>query len=197
MLASVFPQAAACFENIEGDIQIPDHPLVREVMRTCCRRRWILKACLAVLRGIQDGSIRCLAVDTPVPSQFAHELLNANPYAFLDEAGLEERRARAVSLNGGIPASVLEQPGKLDPRAIETVRGECWPDIRDHHELHDLLMSLVVLAVSHDGAGSRSALDRVLMNALSAMDGRRRFEREGHAMLDRDGTARAGAGIVV
>ena len=83
-----------------------------------------------------------------MPSQFAHELLNANPYAFLDEAGLEERRARAVSLKMGIPASVLDQPGKLDPEAIETVRSECWPDIRDHHELHDLLMSLVILPVS-------------------------------------------------
>ncbi len=148
LLASVFPQAAACFENIEGDIQIPDHPLVREVMSDVLQEAMDLEGLLGIMRGIQEGSIRCLAVDTPVPSQFAHELLNANPYAFLDEAGLEERRARAVSLKNGIPASVLEQPGKLDPKAIETVRGECWPDIRDCHELHDLLMSLVVLPVS-------------------------------------------------
>ena len=104
--------------------------------------------CWRVLRGIQDGSIQCLAVDTPVPSQFAHELINANPYAFLDEAGLEERRARAVSLNREIPPSVLEQPGRLDAAAIATVRSECWPDIRDHHELHDLLMSVVLLPLS-------------------------------------------------
>jgi ATP-dependent helicase Lhr and Lhr-like helicase len=148
LLASVFPQAAACFENIEGDIQIPDHPLVREVMSDVLQEAMDLEGLLSVMRGIQDGSIRCLAVDTPVPSQFAHELLNANPYAFLDEAGLEERRARAVSLKSGIPQSVLEQAGKLDPKAIETVRGECWPDIRDCHELHDLLMSLVILPVS-------------------------------------------------
>ena len=107
-----------------------------------------LDGLLAVLRGIQDGSIHCLAVDTPVPSQFAHELINANPYAFLDEAGLEERRARAVSLNRSIPPSVLEQPGGLDIAAIATVRSECWPDIRDHHELHDLLMSVVLLPLS-------------------------------------------------
>jgi ATP-dependent Lhr-like helicase len=148
LLASVFPQAAACFENIEGDIQIPDHPLVREVMQDVLQEAMDLEGLLGVLRGIKDGSIKCLAVDTPVPSQFAHELLNANPYAFLDEAGLEERRARAVALNTGIPASVLEQPGRLDPAAIETVRAECWPDIRDHHELHDLLMSLIALPVS-------------------------------------------------
>ncbi|WP_348263859.1 DEAD/DEAH box helicase [Telmatobacter sp. DSM 110680] len=148
LLASVFPQAAACFENIEGDIQIPDHPLVREVMGDVLQEAMDLEGLLVVMRGIQDGSIRCLAVDTPVPSQFAHELLNANPYAFLDEAGLEERRARAISLKNGIPQSVLEKPGKLDPKAIDTVRAECWPDIRDCHEMHDLLMSLVVLPVS-------------------------------------------------
>ena len=148
LLASVFPQAAACFENIEGDIQIPDHPLVREVMQDVLQEAMDLEGLLGVLRGIQNGSIRCLAVDTPVPSIFAHELINANPYAFLDEAGLEERRARAVSLKTGIPSSVLDRPGKLDAVAIETVRRQCWPDIRDHHELHDLLMSAIVLPLS-------------------------------------------------
>jgi ATP-dependent Lhr-like helicase len=148
LLASVFPQAAACFENIEGDIQIPDHPLVREVMQDVLQEAMDLDGLLGVLRGIQDGAIQCLAVDTPVPSQFAHELINANPYAFLDEAGLEERRARAVSLNREIPASVLEQPGRLDPAAIATVRSQCWPDVRDHHELHDMLMSVVLLPLS-------------------------------------------------
>jgi len=148
LLASVFPQAAACFENIEGDIQIPAHPLVKEVMQDVLHEAMDLDGLLGVLRGIQNGSIQCLAVDTPVPSQFAHELINANPYAFLDEAGLEERRARAVSLNREIPASVLERPGRLDPGAIATVRSECWPDIRDHHELHDLLMSVLLLPIS-------------------------------------------------
>jgi ATP-dependent Lhr-like helicase len=148
LMASVFPQAAACFETIVGDIQIPDHPLVREVMQDVLQEAMDLEGLIGVLRGIQDGSIRCLAVDTPVPSQFAHELLNANPYAFLDEAGLEERRARAVSLRGAIPTSVLQEAGRLDPRVIEMVRSECWPDLRDEHELHDLLMSLVALPVT-------------------------------------------------
>jgi ATP-dependent Lhr-like helicase len=148
LLASVFPQAAACFENIEGEIQIPDHPLVGEVMQDVLQEAMDLEGLLGVLRGIKDGSIQCLAVDTPVPSQFAHELINANPYAFLDEAGLEERRARAVSLNPSIPASVLEHPGRLDTAAIATIRSECWPDIRDHHELHDLLMSVLILPLN-------------------------------------------------
>jgi len=147
LLASVFPQAAACFENIEGDIVIPEHPLVDEVMKDVLQEAMDLEGLVEVLRGIKDGSIRCLAVDTPVPSQFAHELLNANPYAFLDEAGLEERRARAVSLSRTLPTSVVEEAGRLDQNAIDEIRRECWPDIRDEHELHDLLHSLVALPI--------------------------------------------------
>jgi ATP-dependent helicase Lhr and Lhr-like helicase len=141
LMASVFPQAAACFETIVGDIQIPDHPLVNEVMQDVLQEAMDLEGLIELLRGINEGSIRCLAVDTPTPSQFAHELLNANPYAYLDEAGLEERRARATSLGRSLP----EEPGKLDPQAILAVRREIWPDLRDEHELHDLLHSLIAL----------------------------------------------------
>lgn len=148
LMASVFPQAAACFETIVGDIQIPDHPLVAEVMQDVLQEAMDLEGLQDVLRQINDGSIRCIAVDTPVPSVFAHELVNANPYAFLDEAGLEERRARAVSLRGAIPPSVLEQAGRLDQKAIDTVREQCWPDLRSEHELHDLLLNLVAFPIS-------------------------------------------------
>ena len=141
LMASVFPQAAACFETIVGDIQIPDHPLVNEVMQDVLQEAMDLEGLVDLLRGIKEGSIRCLAVDTPTPSQFAHELLNANPYAYLDEAGLEERRARATSLGRNHP----DQPGKVDPVAIAAIRKEIWPDLRDEHELHDLLQSLIVL----------------------------------------------------
>ena len=145
LLASVFPQAAACFETIVGDIQIPAHPLVDEVMKDVLQEAMDLEGLIEVLIGIKKGTIRCVAVDTPVLSQFAHELLNANPYAYLDEAGTEERRARAVSLGRGIPASVLEQTGHLDQAAIDVIRRECFPDLRDEHELHDLLQSIVAL----------------------------------------------------
>lgn len=148
LLASVFPQAAACFETIVGDIQIPEHPLVDEVMKDVLHEAMDLDGLIEVLRGIQSGTIRCLAVDTPIPSQFAHELLNANPFAFLDDAGAEERRARAVSLGRTVPASVLAEAGGLDPAAIAAVRRECWPDLRDEHELHDLLHGLVLLPVA-------------------------------------------------
>ena len=148
LLASVFPQAAACFETIVGDIQIPNHPLVNEVMQDVLQEAMDLEGLNVVLRGIASGAIRCLAVDTPVPSQFAHELINANPYAFLDDAGLEERRTRAVNLRRALPDSVADGAGRLDQAAIDTVRSEIWPDLRDEHELHDLLHSLVALPLA-------------------------------------------------
>ena len=131
LLASVFPDAAACFENIEGERKIPDHPLVNEVMKDVLTEAMDVEGLKALLRGMADGSIRCLAVDTPVPSQFSHEILNANPYAYLDDAPLEERRARAVEMRRMLPESVLEEVGGLDPAAIEQVRQEAWPDVRD------------------------------------------------------------------
>ena len=145
LLASVFPQVAACQENIKGDIQIPNHPLIQEVMKDVLTEAMDLEGLIALLAGIRTGAIRCLAVDSTTPSVFAHELLNANPYAFLDDAPLEERRARAVSMRGMVPDKLLGEAGRLDPTAIAELRDECWPDIRDEHELHDLLCSLVVV----------------------------------------------------
>lgn len=145
LLASVFPQVAACQENIEGDIQIPDHPLVREVMKDVLSEAMDIEGLKEVLAGIDSSTIRCVAVDTTTPSQFAHELLNALPYAYLDDAPIEERRARAVNMRGSVPDSVLGEAGRLDPAAIASVREEIWPDIRDEHEFHDLLCTLVAI----------------------------------------------------
>ncbi|MGA8489938.1 MAG: DEAD/DEAH box helicase [Terriglobales bacterium] len=147
LLASVFPDVAACQENIEGDIQIPDHPLVNEVMKDVLTEAMDLDGLKNLLHGIADGRIRCVAVDTPVPSQFSHEILNANPYAYLDDAPLEERRARAVEMRRILPESVLEEVGKLDPAAISQVRGEAWPDVRDADELHDVLHTLIAFPI--------------------------------------------------
>ncbi len=145
LLASVFPDAAACFENIEGERKIPDHPLVGEVMKDVLTEAMDLEGLKSLLRGIASKEIRVVAVDTPVPSQFSHEILNANPYAYLDDAPLEERRARAVEMRRVLPESVLEEVGKLDPGAIAQVREEAWPDVRDADELHDVLHTLVAL----------------------------------------------------
>jgi len=145
LLASVFPDVAACQENIVGDIQIPDHPLVNEVMKDVLTEAMDLDGLKDLLRRMEDGRIRCVAVDTPVPSQFSHEILNANPYAYLDDAPLEERRARAVEMRRILPESVMEEVGKLDPAAIAQVREEAWADVRDADELHDVLHTLVAL----------------------------------------------------
>jgi ATP-dependent helicase Lhr and Lhr-like helicase len=155
LLASVFPDAAACFENIDGDRKIPDHPLVGEVMKDVLTEAMDVEGLKLLLRGMASGAIRTIAVDTPVPSQFSHEILNANPYAYLDDAPLEERRARAVEMRRVLPESVLEEVGKLDPEAIAQVRDEAWPDVRDADELHDVLHTLVALPES------RATLDRV------------------------------------
>jgi ATP-dependent helicase Lhr and Lhr-like helicase len=154
LLASVFPDAAACFENIQGERHIPDHPLVGEVMKDVLTEAMDIDGLKALLNGLADGSIRCIAVDTPVPSQFSHEILNANPYAFLDDAPLEERRARAVQMRRMLPESVLEEVGGLDQSAIAQVREEAWPDVRDADELHDVLHTLVALPELGIGFGT-------------------------------------------
>jgi ATP-dependent Lhr-like helicase len=148
LLANVFPQVAACQENIEGDIEIPDHPLVREVMKDVLQEAMDLAGLTRILDQMYTGAIRCIAVDTTTPSQFSHEILNANPYAFLDDAPQEERRARAVAMRGKVPDSVLGEAGRLSPQAIEEVRESQWPDLRDEHELHDLLTTLICVPVT-------------------------------------------------
>ncbi len=145
LLASVFPDVAACQENIEGDIKIPDHPLVQEVMKDVLTEAMDIDGLRRVLEDIRSGAIRCLAVDTPVPSQFSHEILNANPYAYLDDAPLEERRARAVQMRRMLPEAVLNEVGRLDQQAIARVREEARPDVRDSDELHDTLQTLVAV----------------------------------------------------
>ena len=172
LLASVFPHASACPETMEGDIVIPDHPLVNEVMQDVLQEAMDLAGLQEVLRGIASGAIRCLAVDTPVPSQFSHGLINANPFAFLDEAGLEERRARAVSLRRALPDSVAVGAGRLDQAAIDQVRREIFPDIRDEHELHDLLHSLVALPVAFLEGGNGDARHWLLFFERLAQAGR-------------------------
>ena len=145
LLAAVFPDAAACQENIAGEMRIPDHPLIREVMKDALTEAMDLEGLKELLPQFLDGRIRCLAVDTPVPSQFSHEILNANPFAYLDDAPLEERRARAVEMRRVLPETAASDIGRLDPAAIEEVRKDAWPDVRDAEELHDALETLIVL----------------------------------------------------
>ena len=151
LLASVFPAQQGCQDNRGAGepIEIPDHPLVLETMRDCLQEALDAEGLRRVISDIQAGKIRTLARETPEPSVFSHEILNANPYAFLDDAPLEERRARAVSLRRGLPAEIVDRLGGLDPQAIEAVREEALPIVRDEDELHDLLLDLVLLPISH------------------------------------------------
>ncbi len=141
LLASVFPDQVACAENLTGPIRIPDHPLVNETIANCLHEAMDLEGLKAVLAGIESGAILRVAIDNPAPSVFSHEILNANPYAFLDDAPLEERRARAVQLRGNTRTEVAG--GILDPAAIEEVSAQVWPDPRDADELHDALLTFI------------------------------------------------------
>ncbi len=141
LMAAVFPDAAACLENIPGDREIPDHPLVSQAVRDCLEEAMDFEALSAVLARIHGGGIRCVARDTPEPSALAHDILNARPYAFMDDAPLEERRTQAVYTRRAGEPSGADDLGALDAAAIERVRDEARPDPRDADELHDALLS--------------------------------------------------------
>ena len=145
LLASVFPEVAQCQENADGPIKVPDHPLIREVMKDIFHEALDLDGLKQVLRQIYSGEIECVAVDTPIPSVFSHEILNAQPYAYLDDAPLEERRARAVEMRRVLPDAVLNEVGALDPAAIAEVRADAWPDVRDADELADVLHTFIAM----------------------------------------------------
>jgi len=169
LLAAVFPAAQACQENLSGPITIPDHPLIREVMKDVMTEAMDFEGFQRMLGDIVGGRIHCVAVDTPVPSPFSHEILNANPYAYLDDAPLEERRARAVEMRRALPDAVLSEVGRLDPAAIVEVREEAWPDVRDAEELHDALLTLVALPEpAHTGPPEAGHVCRKLRASIPA-----------------------------
>ncbi len=156
LLAAVFPAVLACRENLPGDVEISRHPLIREVMKDIFTEALDFAGLESVLGGIHQGHIRCLAVDTPQPSHFSHEILNANPYAYLDDAPLEERRARAVQMRRTLPEAALGEIGRLDPAAIAEVRDQAWPDVRDPEELHDALLTWIAMPLQTGPAQAAS-----------------------------------------
>ena len=142
LMAAVFPAQVACQENVTGPIEVPDHPLLRQTVADCLYEAMDLVRLRGVIEGIERGEIRAHARDTTEPSPFSHEVLNAKPYAFLDDAPLEERRARAVSLRRTLPADQKDL-GALDPEAIARVVSDASPAPRSADELHDALLGLV------------------------------------------------------
>jgi ATP-dependent Lhr-like helicase len=141
LLAAAFPDAAACLENIPGDREIPDHPLVRQTIDDCVREVMDVDGLTTLLRRIHAGEIGYVARDLPEPSPLSHEILNARPYAFLDDAPAEERRALAVQTRRAFEPSSADDLGALDPAAIERVRDEAWPEVQNADELHDALLT--------------------------------------------------------
>jgi ATP-dependent Lhr-like helicase len=144
LMAAVFPSLAACQDNAPaGPVEIPDHPLVRETMGDCLNEAMDIDGLKALLRRFEEGTVRLHFVDTVEPSVLAHEILNGAPFTYLDEdTEIGERRSRAVPLRRGLPVEPREL-GRLDPDAIERVRAEATPEVRDADELHDVLLSLV------------------------------------------------------
>jgi ATP-dependent Lhr-like helicase len=145
LLAAVFPDQLACLEHIVGDREIPDHPLVKQTINDCLTEAMDIDGLEEVLRKIENGEIRCIARDLPEPSPLASEILNARPYAFLDNAPLEERRTQAVYTRRASERNGSDGLGILDAAAIEKVRREAWPEATDADELHDALMLLGVM----------------------------------------------------
>jgi ATP-dependent Lhr-like helicase len=140
LLAAVFPDAAACLENIPGDREVPDHPLARQTISDCLHEVMDVEQLKEILEKIHRGDLTLISRDLPEPSPLTHEILNAKPYAFLDDAPLEERRTQAVLTRRALDPSSAADLGALDPSAIARVREEAWPDPRDADEMHDALL---------------------------------------------------------
>ena len=145
LLAQVFPAQAQCQEHDTGVIEPPDHPLIRETLRDCLNEAMDIEGLRGLLQRMERGELRLLARDTAEPSPLSHEILNSAPYAYLDDAPLEERRSRAVQLRRTLDPGDAASLGALDAAAIAEVVAQAAPDLRSADELHDLLLTLVLL----------------------------------------------------
>ncbi len=148
LLTAVFPKLTGCQENVVGDIELPDDPLVQQTMDDCLHEAHDMEALKELFRAVERGEIEFLARDTREPSPFSYELLNANQYAFLDGGEAAERRARAVATRRSLSIDDVRDLGRLDEAAIAQVVAEAQPLVRNADELHDTLLSRIVLPVA-------------------------------------------------
>src|SRR5881296_2365245 len=165
LVAAVFPDQLACPENLVGDREIPDHPLVQQTIADCLLEAMDFPGLKRVLEGMEAGRFTLVARDTTEPSPLAHEVINAKPYAFLDDAPLEERRTQAVITRRGLDVKTAEELGKLDQAAIDRVKDEAWPEVGSADELHDAL--LVMGAIPNAEVGTRNAEQQVYLDELA------------------------------
>ncbi|HET7250185.1 MAG TPA: DEAD/DEAH box helicase [Gemmatimonadales bacterium] len=161
LLVRAFPQVLACPETLPpGELPVPwEHPMVRQTLEDCLTEAMDVDGFLAVLRDLRAGHIETVAVDNATPSRFAQGILNAMPYAFLDDAPLEERRTQAVMSRRGLDAKVADTLGALDPDAVARVRDEAWPEPENAEELHEALLWMgYATAREAEACGWRAAL---------------------------------------
>ncbi len=142
LIAAVFPDQIACAENLVGEREIPDHPLTNQTIADCLHEAMDVAGLERLLTRLEAGDIRVVACDLTQPSPLALEVLSARPYAFLDDAPLEERRTQAVMGRRWLDPESAGDLGRLDPEAIARVRNEAWPDPANAEELHDALLWL-------------------------------------------------------
>lgn len=164
LAAVAFPDQLACLENIVGEREIPDHPLVRQTLVDCLEEAMDVEGLEALLRRLERGELRRVARDLSEPSPLAAQILAARPYSFLDDAPLEERRTQAVRSRRWLDPKTASDLGALDLEAIERVRGEAWPDPRDAEELNDALATIGFLT---EAEGRRAGWEP-LFDALAA-----------------------------
>jgi ATP-dependent helicase Lhr and Lhr-like helicase len=142
LIAAVFPDQIACAENLVGEREIPDHPLTNQAIADCLNEAMDIEGLERLLGRIESEDVRIIACDLTQASPLAAEALSARPYAFLDDAPLEERRTQAVMARRWLDPQSAAELGRLDPEAISRVRAEAWPDPVDAEELHDALLWL-------------------------------------------------------
>lgn len=170
LMATVFPDQVACLENIVGEREVPDHPLVAQTLQDCLFEAMDVDGWLALLRGLESGAVQVTARDLTGPSPFTAEVLSARPYAFLDDAPLEERRTQAVVARGRGGAPQAGDLGRLDPGAIDAVAEDAWPLAGTPDEMHDALMALgVVTAGEAEASGWRPLLARLAADARATL----------------------------
>ena len=168
LLSAVFPKLTGCQEEHSGPHEIPDHPLVQQTMHDCQTETLDIEGLLEVLDRIERGQITLIARDTREPSPFSYELLNSNVYAFLDGGELQERRARAVSSRRSLAVDDIGDLAWLDPAAIAQIRAEAQPVVRDADELHDVLLTRILLPTSEVDEAWHAWLDQLVQARRAA-----------------------------
>lgn len=148
LLTAVFPAQTACQENVVGDIEVPDHPLVQQTVRDCLTEAMDIESLKSLFARISKGEVELIAKDTREPSPFAYQLLNAYPYAFLDDAAAEDRRTRSVAMRPALSLQELQELDRMDPKAIRQVSAEVWPHPKSADEFYEVLVATPAFPVS-------------------------------------------------